>query len=136
MLWQQAQARLSSIRESPRVAKARAAEFWKHRRAQHLLAGLAYCGVCGSPLAAAGKDYLTCAAARRQGARGNKRSICRPVPEALILDGLKGRLMAPELVKEFIAEFHREMNRLTRNRQVDLGSSGASWRTSAANSAA
>ena len=60
-LWQQAQARLGSIRQSPRVAKARAAEFWKHRRAQHLLTGLAHCGVCGSPLAASGKDYLTCA---------------------------------------------------------------------------
>jgi site-specific DNA recombinase len=120
-LWQQAQARLGSIRQSPRVAKARAAEFWKHRRAQHLLTGLAHCGVCGSPLAAAGKDYLTCAAARRQGTCNNKRSMRRPVLEALILDGLKDRLMAPELVKEFIAEFHREVNRLSRDREVDLG---------------
>src|SRR4029077_7446184 len=45
----------------------------------------------------------------------------RPVLEAVILDGLKDRLMAPELVKEFIAEFHREVNRLSRNREVDLG---------------
>ena len=29
--------------------------------------------------------------------------------------------MAPELVKEFIAEFHREVNRLSLNREVDLG---------------
>jgi len=121
VLWQQTQARLGSIRESPGVAKARPAEFWKHRRAQHLLTGLAHCGVCGSPLAAAGKDYLTCAAARRQGTCSNKRSMRRPVLEALILDGLKDRLMAPELVKEFIAEFHREVNRLSRNQEVDLG---------------
>src|SRR5215472_384331 len=120
-LWQQTQARLGSIRESPRVAKARAAEFWRHRRAQHLLTGLAHCGVCGSPLAAAGKDYLTCAAAHRQGTCSNKRSLRRPVLEALILDGLKDRLMAPELVKEFIAEFHREVNRFSRDREVDLG---------------
>jgi site-specific DNA recombinase len=120
-LWQQAQARLGSIRQSPRVTRARAAEFWKHRRAQHLLTGLAHCGVCGSPMAAAGKNYLTCAAARRQGTCSNKRGIRRPVLEALILDGLKDRLMAPKLVKEFIAEFHREVNRLSRNREVDLG---------------
>jgi DNA invertase Pin-like site-specific DNA recombinase len=120
-LWEQAQARLGSIRESPRVAKARAAEFWKHRRARHLLTGLAHCGVCGSPLAAAGKDYLTCAAARRQGTCSNKRGMRRPVLEALILDGLKDRLMAPELVKEFIAEFHREVNRLSRKREIDSG---------------
>ncbi len=120
-LWQQAQARLGSIRESPRVVKARATEFWIHRRARHLLTGLAHCGVCGAPLAAAGKDYLSCSAARRQGTCSNKRGIRRPVLEGLILDGLKDRLMAPELVKEFIAEFHREVNRQSRNREVDQG---------------
>jgi hypothetical protein len=40
------------------------------------------------------------------------------------------RLMAPELVKEFIAELHREVNRLT------WGFSGASWTTSTGSSAA
>src|SRR5262249_54897180 len=35
-LWQQVQARLGSIRESPRIATARAAEFWLHRRPRHL----------------------------------------------------------------------------------------------------
>jgi hypothetical protein len=47
-------------------------------------------------LAASGKDYLTCAAARRQGTCSNKRSMRRPVLEAVILDGLKDRLMAPD----------------------------------------
>ena len=73
------------------------------------------------PLAAGGKDYLACATARRQGTCTNKRSIRRQVLEALILDGLKDRLMAPELVKEFIAEFHREVNRQQPHREVDLG---------------
>jgi site-specific DNA recombinase len=120
-VWQKAQDRLGAIRQSPRVAKARATEFWTHRRAQHLLTGLAHCGVCGAPLAAAGKDYLSCSAARRQGICSNKRGIRRPVLEGLILDGLKDRLMAPELVKEFIAEFHREVNRQSRNREADQG---------------
>src|SRR5208283_688095 len=71
--WRQAQDRLGAIRESPRVAKARAAEFWIHRRARHLLTGLAHCGICGAPLAAAGKDYLSCSAARRQGTCNNRR---------------------------------------------------------------
>src|SRR5262249_25677495 len=65
---------------------------------------LAHCGICGGPLAAVGKDYLTCSAAHRQGTCSNKRSIRRPMLEGLILDGLKDRLMAPELVKEFVAE--------------------------------
>jgi hypothetical protein len=40
----------------------------------------------------------------------------RPVLEALILDGFKDRLMASELVKEFIAELYREVNRLSGER--------------------
>jgi hypothetical protein len=53
--------------------------------------------------------------------RRNKRSMRRPVLEALILDGFKERLMGPELIKEFIAEFYREVNCLSRERKVDLG---------------
>jgi site-specific DNA recombinase len=78
-LWEQAQARLGMIRESPRVVKARAKEFWRHRRAKHLLTGVAHCGVCGSPVAAIGRDYLRCGAAHRQGACSNKASIRRPI---------------------------------------------------------
>jgi site-specific DNA recombinase len=120
-IWQQARNRLGVIRQSPGVTKARATEFWTHRRARHLLTGLAHCGVCGAPLAAAGRDYLSCSAARRQGTCSNKRGIRRPVLEGLILDGLKDRLMAPELVKEFIAEFHREVNRQSRDREAVQG---------------
>ena len=32
-------------------------------------------------------------------------------------DALKSRLMRPDLVKEFVAEFHREINRLNRDRE-------------------
>jgi site-specific DNA recombinase len=55
--WQQTQDRLGAIRQSPGVAKARATEFWTHRRGQHLLTGLAHCDACGAPLGAAGRDY-------------------------------------------------------------------------------
>jgi hypothetical protein len=48
----------------------------------------------------------------------------RPILEALILDGLKDRLMAPELVKEFVAEFHREVNRLSLRRSSHLARCG------------
>jgi site-specific DNA recombinase len=118
-LWQQTQARLGSIRQSPRVAKARATEFWLHRRARHLLTGLVCCGGCGGPVSPAGKDYLACGTARRQGTCTNKRSIRRAALESMILEGLKHRLMAPELVKEFIAEFHREVNRQRSDQEIE-----------------
>ena len=44
-LWQAVQARLTGTRQSPGVAKAIATQFWKHRRARHLLTRLARCGV-------------------------------------------------------------------------------------------
>ena len=31
----------------------------------------------------------------------------------MVLEGLEAKLMEPEAVKEFVAEFHREINRLT-----------------------
>jgi hypothetical protein len=43
------------------------------------------------------------------------------VLEDLILDALKVRLMAPELVTEFIAEYHAEINRQLHAAELDAG---------------
>jgi len=75
--WDAVQHRLGSIRNSPRVEKARARRFWEKRRAKHLLTGLTRCGACGSPLAAVGKDYLACGAGHRQGTCESRRGIPR-----------------------------------------------------------
>src|SRR5208282_412173 len=42
--------------------------------------------------------------------------------EEMVLDGLKAQLMAPEAVKEFVAEFHREINRLIAKQQSRVDS--------------
>jgi DNA invertase Pin-like site-specific DNA recombinase len=114
-LWAQVQERLAAIRTAPGVQKARERRFWLNRRPKHLLTHLARCGCCGGTLAAVGKDYLACGRARRQGLCDNRRGIPRAVLERLILGALRERLMAPELVKEFIAEFHHAVNH---NRQA------------------
>ena len=41
--------------------------------------------------------------------------------EGLILDTLKDNLMAPELVKEFIKEFHAEVNRQHHDIELVVG---------------
>ena len=117
VLWDRVQDRLGAIRRSPSVQKAQETRFWEHRRAKHLLTGLVHCGVCGGRYASVGKDYLACSAARRQGTCDNRRGMPRGTLEELILDGLRDRLMAPELVETFIAEFHAEVNRLNRDRE-------------------
>ena len=60
----------------------------------------------------AGDHQRGCAAARNKGTCENRLNIRIDVLEAEILDGLRHRLMAPDLFKEFCQEFHREVNRL------------------------
>ena len=114
-LWAAVKARQQGIRESEGVSKARATRFWERRRAQHLLTGLVCCGRCGGRLAAVGRDYLACSAARGQGTCTNRKGVRRAPLEELILSGLRQRLMAPELVEEFVAAFHEEVNRRRRD---------------------
>jgi DNA invertase Pin-like site-specific DNA recombinase len=76
-LWETVQARLGEIRSSPKTAKLIASGFWLQRRPRHLLTGKAFCGRCGGPLAAVGKDYLACAAARGKGTCANRKGIRR-----------------------------------------------------------
>ena len=109
-LWRAVKARQASIRASERVANARATRFWERRRSRHLLSGLVCCRLCGSNYAAVGRDYLSCSAARGSGTCSNRQSIRRPVLEALILDGLRERLMAPDLVEEFVRAYQQEIN--------------------------
>jgi site-specific DNA recombinase len=54
-----------------------------------------------------------CSTARNKGTCANRRTIKRRELEAMVLDGLRAKLMDPEAVKAFVAEFHREINRLT-----------------------
>ncbi|WP_422368603.1 recombinase family protein [Pelagibius sp.] len=109
-LWQQAKDRQQVIAAQPAVQKIKASGFWTRRRARHLLTGLVFCGSCGGRFAAVGRDYLACSAARKLGQCDNKRGIKRPDMEAIILGSLRARLMQPDLVKEFIAAYHAEVN--------------------------
>ncbi len=111
LVWDKVRARLSAIRETPAVKTARDKKFWLKRRAKHLLTGLAKCGICGGDLAPVGQNYLACGSARRKGTCDNRKGIRRPALEGLILETLRDNLMAPDLVKEFIREFHAETNR-------------------------
>jgi DNA invertase Pin-like site-specific DNA recombinase len=119
-LWHRVQHRLAGIRGSARVLKARETKFWLNRRSKHLLTGLTCCGDCGAPLAAGGKDYLSCGAARRLGTCKNRKGIRRSVLEGLILDALKHNLMHPDFVAEFIREFHAELNRQRRDAELTI----------------
>lgn len=119
-LWNKVKKRQQAITDSPGVTKARSTEFWKKRRAKHLLTGKVRCGECGAAFASVGRDYLACSAARGQGTCSNRQGIRRHGLDDLILDALKHNLMHPDLVKEFIAAFHEEANKVARDRESEL----------------
>jgi len=120
-LWSRVQARLEAIHESPAVQAIRATQFWKHRRAQHVLTGKVFCGVCDSPAAAVGRDYLACGRARHDRACSNTQGIRRHMLEGVILDALRQKLMAPDLVKEFADAFIKEVNQQSREQEHEIG---------------
>ena len=119
-LWQKVANRLEERAASPMAKKIRASRFWEKRRPGYLLTGLIRCGSCGGCFTSVGGDYLACAAARKMGTCDNRRGIPRPLLEDFIFETLKQHLMHPDLVKEFIAEFHAEVNRQNRGHQLTL----------------
>jgi hypothetical protein len=111
-LWDEVQARLTEVRAASGADDPDRPRYWESRRAHHVLTGKAFCGCCGGAMTNIGRDYLACSAARRQGMCGNRRGIRRGALEKLILDALRTRLMQPEHVATFNAEFTAEWNRL------------------------
>ena len=89
------------------------------RRPVYLLSTLLKCGVCGGGFSKVSNEHYGCSAARNRGTCDNRITIRRDVLEASVLSGLKTHLMQPELVNEFIAEYHRELNRLNAGREGD-----------------
>ncbi len=81
-------------------------------RQKYLLSGLLACGVCGGRYTIIDAANYGCATHRAKGTCGNHHRIRREELERRVLDGLKHRLLAPELVEQFARDFQEEVNRL------------------------
>jgi site-specific DNA recombinase len=81
------------------------------RRPRYLLSGLLRCGVCGGGYSKINRHQYGCSTARNRGTCDNLLSIRRDILEESILEGLRDKLMHPDLVAEFAKEYHRELNR-------------------------
>ncbi len=90
----------------------------KARRPVYLLSGLLKCGSCGGGFSKVSQEHYGCSTARNRGTCNNSLTIRRDVVEASVLGGLKTHLMHPDLVKEFIAEYHRELNRINASHEA------------------
>lgn len=78
--------------------------FWSQQRPRYLFSGLMRCGVCGGGFSKVSAAHFGCSTARNKGptACTNRLGIRRDVLEATVLDGLRGRLMDPELFRLFV----------------------------------
>jgi DNA invertase Pin-like site-specific DNA recombinase len=86
------------------------------RRPVYLLSHLLKCGTCRGGFSKVSANHYGCSNARNRGTCGNLLTIRRDVLEASVLSGLKTHLMEPEAVKEFVAEYRREVDRLNAGR--------------------
>ncbi len=116
-LWHNVKERQQHTRHA--VMEDRTCRSERARRPAYLLSGLLRCGVCGGGFSKRSETHYACSIAHDRGTCSNLLRIRRDILEASVLSGLKTHLMRPELVREFIAEFHREIARLTAS--ADLG---------------
>ncbi len=111
-LWDKVKGRQATLKRA-RYDKADL-PFWNRKRPRYLFSGLMKCGCCGGGYSKISQSLFGCSTARNKGTCNNRLNIRRDVLEATILDGLKNRLMSPDLFEEFCDEFTRELNRLRR----------------------
>jgi site-specific DNA recombinase len=108
-LWARVKTRQVALDATPAVMGIKASRFWERRRPDHLLTGLVHCDCCGGPMAAVGRDYLACSAARKLDTSSARKGIRRSLLEAVILELLKTRLMQPDAVASFVKD-HAELS--------------------------
>ena len=111
-LWLRVKERQGALRQdilAERAAHPQAPKIERARRPRYLLSGLLQCGCCGSGYIMISASRYGCAAARNAGTCGNHKTIERAHVERRVLEGLKTRLLHPDLIGEFIAEFQREV---------------------------
>jgi len=110
-LWERVKSRQLQLRRDTRPDH-RERAFWAQTRPRYLLSGLLRCGACGGAYTKINANLFGCATARNKGTCNNRLNIRRDAVEKIVLDGLKHRLMDPELFKVFVEEFAAEFNRL------------------------
>lgn len=94
-------------------------------RPKSLLSGLVICGCCGGPYALRLKGRFACSNHADNKSCDNNRSISRSALEARVLDGLRDRLMAPEIAAEAVRAYVEEANRLNRAHRAAAASDKA-----------
>ena len=123
-LWDDVKRRQFNIRNSLRGQSGlRAGMASRNLNATHrprfLLSGLVRCAACGGNFVMSAKEYLACSNRRRKGTCSCNITVKRLQLESRVLEGLKERLITPELVETFVREFQQEHARLLANQAAN-----------------
>jgi site-specific DNA recombinase len=116
-LWYSAKTRQESLRQAMRkdLTRNNDSPNRKHLNEAHrprfLLSGLLRCGCCHGPYAIMAKDRYACSTRKQKGTCDNRLTITRQEIETRVLEGLKERLLAPDLVAVFVQAFRDETKR-------------------------
>ena len=82
-----------------------------HRRPRHLFSGLVHCAACGGPYVVRVEGRLGCAHHHAE-ACDNGSMIAVAALERRVLEGLRSRALAPDVVAAYAREYHAERQRL------------------------
>ena len=119
-LWDAVRARQAALDAAAKPA-VDGSTFQSQRRPTYLLSGLLRCGVCGGGMSVISATHVGCSNARNKGDAvcANRRTVKREFVEATVLDGLRTRLMAPEIYAAFVCAFTTEWNAAQKDRAVE-----------------
>ena len=92
----------------------------KFRRAKRLLSGLLTCAECGGAFTLVRPGKYGCAAHREKGTCSNASQISVDQLERRVLAGIKKRLMDPDLLAEFVSEFHSEFEQIQASSRIQV----------------
>jgi site-specific DNA recombinase len=115
-LWDLVKERQRASRDSV-LSKDKGVRSERARRPRYLFSGLLKCGTCGGGFSKISQSHYGCSTARNKGICDNLLTIRRDTLENKVLDGLRHQLMQPEMIRTFVEEFQRELNR--RARELD-----------------
>jgi site-specific DNA recombinase len=103
-LWDQVKDRQRALRKE-RI-------FWQKQRPRMLLSYLLKCGCCGGGFSKVSQDRYGCSTARNKNTCDNRLTARQEDLEGLVIGALQSRLMDPDLLAEFCAEYTAHLNRL------------------------
>lgn len=115
-LWDMVRERQSSIQHKMENSEAPKGNLHKSNRPKYLLSGLTRCGCCGGAYTVKNHYQLGCATSYNKGTCDNRVRVKREDLEQAVLEGLKSRMLNPELFKEFADEYTKRINEVQKER--------------------